>query len=83
MFYTSRAGICEGLALGETKRRLGTSHVLGGRRQEEARQTEEVLPPGAPLGGSFCVTTTARRDLPGLPRGLFLPDKEPAAIWIC
>ena len=60
----------KGLALGGTGRRLGTSHVQGERREKEARQTEGPSPV-APLGGSFSVTTTARRDLPGLPRGLF------------
>ena len=36
----------------------------------EARQTEGPSSV-APLGGSFSVTTSARRELPGLPRRLF------------
>lgn len=56
----------ERLALGGT----GVSHVQGGRREKEARQTEGRSSL-APLGGSFSITATTRRNLPGLPCGLF------------
>lgn len=68
IFSTGRAESVEWLALGETGRQLGIPHVQGGRSEKEARQTEGPSSL-APLGGSFFITTTARRNLQGLPCG--------------
>lgn len=52
------------------KETAGASHVQGGRREKEARQTKGPSSL-APLGGSFSITAAARGNLPGLPHGVF------------